>query len=185
MKEKKVAVYDFSSLLGTNIRAQNITYTSAGSSTIQINITSILSVKNFSAFISASELDKNNEFSVEETFNVSPNFPSAKGGANDPFIENETLSYQTDSGLWVFDDFVRNSTAERGWATTGNEPLQYIRDSVPNRNLTLFFTVSTGNTGDLTYTDSAADLRNTSQFELLWYGASSSGSGSSSGMQLF
>src|SRR3990167_1160032 len=177
IKENEVAVYDFSSSLGANIRAQNITFISAGSLTIQINVTSILSIKNFSAFISASELDKNNEFSVEETFNTSFDLDINHKGVNNSFLQNETLSYQTDSGLWMFDDFAINKSIWTASSFNSGDELQY-----GPRPGTIFFSTTSSN--DLNYDDNSADFRNTSWVTTLHHNALLA-SGSDASLRLY
>ncbi len=144
-----------------NRSAYNVTFQAGGSFTIVINVTSESDLFNFSIEVSGTDLDAENEFSYTEHFN----------GTDGSVGFNETLTYQADAPLGVFDDFVSNVSGRWNVDTTSTRVgLSY---SSENDDDTLTFSTSSPSTactssshpGTLDYTDVVADFRNSSIIE--------------------
>ena len=136
----------------------NVSFQTGGSTTILINVTSEENLINFSMEVSGSDLDAENEFSYAENF-------SGKGvGFND------TLSYQTDAPMGIFDDFVTNVSGRWDAGLCG---LTYQSNG-------LHMVCGASNIELLSYSDEAADLRNSSIVGLFyeWSGSCGAGGGS-------
>ena len=152
IRENELEQTEFITSLGKR-NAQNITFTSAGSSTINVNSTTALAYKNFSVSLSGGGLDLRNGFSYIEHFNGT----TAKGF-------NETLTVQADAPLGIFDDFTINRSI---WTATksvaGTSIFSYTQ--VSGR----LMAVIEGASGELTidYSDAIADFRNSSRVEIL------------------
>ena len=159
----------------TNYTNLNLSYSTAGSRTISINVSTDLDIKNFTMLINGFDVDADNVFSYTEHFNGTA---GSKGF-------NGTLTYQADAPLGYFDDFEVNRTDIWSLTQSGNSCDSGIAYSTGNNNdrLSLSTSHSTACTAIdcteiLDYTDLFADIRNTSRVELIFITSTSSSTGS-------
>ncbi len=130
--------------------AVNLTYTTAGSQFIFVNLTDVDRPINLTFDLSGFDLDVENEFSYFEHFN------STGDGAE----INDSLSFNIDAPMGVFDDFVTNNTR---WVRGANEcNLDYVSTG-------LRFKCPNDPGGELTYSDATGDIRNSSKIELVLF----------------
>ena len=143
--------------------AVNLTYISAGSNFIFVNLSDVSNPINLTFQLSGFDLDLNNEVDYTEHFN----------GTDGSVGFNETLSFHTDAPLGIFDDFVTNVSDrwEFESCTAPNPILRYTSDGHGNY-LEMRNNAGEGEsvTCDLIYNDVSADFRNTSrmEFDLLY-----------------
>ncbi len=83
--------------------AVNLTYISGGSNFIFGNLTRVTNPINLSFRLTGFDLDIDNEFTYTEHFN----------GTDEAIGFNETLTYQVDAPLGIWDDFLLNTSIER------------------------------------------------------------------------
>ena len=162
VKENITEINEFS-YLGTKYKAGNITLLSGGSATIQLNTSNSLSMNDFIAYLSGYDLDANNQFSKEELFTSS-------------FVINDSLSYNTEAPLGMFDNFENNVSGR--WSSTdassGSGYTTLMGYTFGNDDDTLSISSTSGSTSCTTrtgaiyldYNDASADWRNTSVVEL-------------------
>ena len=135
--------------------AINLTYLTGGSDFISYDISGIDNPINITFIITGFNLDEDNEFSYIEHFN----------GTDGARIFNETLSFQTDTPLGVFDDFEGGNNSQ--WfkhGGTGGATVSFT-DSLADDYLD--FNSIGSEEGFLTYNDNAADFRNSSKLEII------------------
>ena len=119
IKEDKVVVNDFILNNEPNKRAANLTFPTAGSKPIFINMTTLFAVKNITIPISGYNIDEKNIFNYTEKFNTTN------------INVNYSLSYKVDS-LGILDNFVgrtasgsntdENDTFGKWNASTAGDP---------------------------------------------------------------
>jgi hypothetical protein len=146
---------------GSYKRVVNLTYTTGGSNYIYVNLSK--NVKNLTFEIRGFDLDIDNKFKYTEHFN----------GTDGSYGFNGSLSSETNSPLWVFDEFAYNNTnwsiSDAGSDIQGIVSLNY---SYEDNYLHLHLTVRddctpTTYTWFNDYSNEIADLRNTSRVEIL------------------
>ena len=133
--------------------AVNLTYLTAGSNFIFVNLSDIENIINLTFDISGFDLDLNNEFTYIEHFN----------GTDGQAGFNETLTFNASAPLGTFDDFVNNVSGR--WTvteTTCSGPPRTF--SYTGNSLLTSAGGSDGNQCEMgvEYSDPAAYLRNTS-----------------------
>ena len=136
--------------------AVNITLLTGTSELIYSNLTDIENPINLSFLISGFDLDKHNEFTYTEHFNKTP---ESKG-------INDTLTFQSDSPIGIFDDFKINVSGR--WSHTSGCGVfgYFVTDPTPTP--TLQFACAKGESSGearVDYSDASADLRNSSRIE--------------------
>lgn len=151
IKKDYVEINEFKTSIGANRKAENFTYATGGSQTININASSSLPVSNFSMFLSGYNIDEDNLFSYTEHFN------NTRGST----LFNQTLSYQIDAPIGIVDDF---TTDNERWNTTpstlvtySNGYIEVHHDNLPDGVTT---TLYPQNAPDL-------DMRNSSYLSIL------------------
>ncbi len=145
---------------GTYKDAVNVTHISAGSSFIFADLTEIGNPINITFQLTGFNLDAENEFIYIEHFN-------GTDGSNG---FNETLSYQADVPLGIFDDFVSNVSGR--WnaddASSCNPTLSYDSDG-HGSYIKLSDSGGSGGSCSVLYLDydgEEADFRNSSRIEI-------------------
>ena len=139
---------------GSDYIALNTTFTSSGSVFIYYNFTDIDKPINMTFFLTGFDLDSNNQFNHREQFNST---------ATSIGSMNETLSFGVNSSMGIFDDFKINKSIWSITSTAGSCILEYSGSG------RLYFDDPENGACTISYSDLAADLRNTSRVQILAY----------------
>ena len=139
----------------------NISFLSGGSAIINTNTSTVSGITNLTFFVSGYELDEKNEFSYTEYYNGTD--------GSKPF--NETLSYNIDAPLGIFDDFTTNNSIWSFTQTKGSVPPKLSYTAISGRLRYEQKDPSGSGTNQestLIYSDAAGDFRNSSRIEFLF-----------------
>ena len=141
--------------------AHNSTFSAGGSVTIFVNSSAIENLDRLTFEVSGFDLDMGNEFRYIEQFN----------GTDGSKVFNDTLTFQSDAPIGVFDDFRVNVSGR--WTQSGNnlglcDIFSYEPNTVGEGGTSgnhLKIQCGQGGANNIDYSDASADLRNSSRIE--------------------